>query len=54
VIAQQAANQAANNNVIALNNLQQDINQAVQVQTQQLQTQLAYAEVGEDIPNDDH
>jgi len=41
--------QVANANVLAQNYLQQNINQAVQIQTQQLQDQLAYAEVGEDI-----
>jgi len=49
VLAQQAADLAANNNVIAQNNIQQNINQAVQVKTQQLQDQLAYAEVGDEI-----
>jgi len=49
VIDQAAADLAANNNAKAQNNIQQNINQAVQVQTQQLQDQLAYAEVGDDI-----
>jgi len=48
-LAQQAAGLAANNNVIAQNNIQQNIIQAVQVQTQQLQDKLAYADVGEEI-----
>jgi len=41
VLAQQAVDLAANANTIPQNNIQQNINQQVQVQTQQLQDQLA-------------
>jgi len=49
VIDQTAADQAAQANVLVQNNIQQNIGQAVQLQTQQLQEQLAYAQVGEDM-----
>jgi len=44
-----AANLAANNNVIAQSSIRQNVNNQVQVQTQQFQDQLAYAEVGDEI-----
>jgi len=49
IIDQTAAAQAAQANVLLQNNIQQDIHQAVQLQTQPLQDQFTYAEVGEEM-----